>query len=635
MPTVPSPTGPTIAGQPLRGEAAIARATLQALRERDVAFGGAAAFGPVAEQLRGLGQDIQEIAIDQRNEANKIKMLQVESDYLTLAERRLHDPQNGLITWRGEKALAVPSEIDRIYAEFEEQQRATLFTDEQRMAFTEMSMQHRDRANRWGNTHASREIAMFKQEKRNSSREQISDTIASDDSTWDWGWERILKITLDEAADNGWSKEKTLQEISKWASRNHLKVIQRKIDEGFTKEAREYYDSLTVGAQADIEIDPATMEPGKFYKRFALDPNASSVAHRLLKQGEEQEKEKNMRVRVQQWADAQMREEMTPAERRADARARFEGDEERMALDEINTRISELDEREKRTQEDTFGKVYNLWEADKTRTPREHATAKEWRDILTPRQRLTLEEIHRTSLTPRITDDKMWFDWLFMSQKEKAALKPSEYWAMRVLASDDDRRRMDTELRIARAANTDPKASENYQSGWSDRFMLMDALAFYKHGGISKEDSLESIRADKSDAGERKRSAIKRFNQQWEEMRQKFHTDTGQNPDDKDKLRMLRRILKPTIKVQRDDETVRFGQLESPVLDQFRVPFENIPPWDINRLRDFLGEKFTEERVEDLYEIQLLNESGYLSDEVAEVEKARILGSTPTLPRSD
>ena len=554
--------------------------------------GGEAAAAPLREVSRGAAM-LQDQVVRAQIEADQLRLSEEKRAADEWWIRTLTDPQTGAVNRRGKAAFGVTGELLGDWDKFVQERSKGLESDRQRRHYRLSADARRVEILQWGNRHEREQRVVFEEAEFQAGVESAKERASVSPETLETELPWVRQRVQERVNELGLGPEAARQEIQKHETDLHARVIQGMLGKGQYGPARAYFDRW----------------------RERMDPDVRGKVLQAVEEGD-------FRIQSQQEADRIMALDLTDRERMAEAR-KLDGRLRDLTVDRVQARIREEAAFRAQEQDEAFERGAQAIEAAARGefpgavavTGTAAVPADDWAR-LSVRQRHALD---RLANPERQTDDRKWVEFLFMDREELASLSPAEYTELVSHFSDADRAKADTRLKAARDAREGGDAADRFTSLKSDQEMLLEQMQIYGKTRFVGETprTVDEIRERlKKEPDGQTAKAFRQLWDAWDQARAAFHARTGKNPDDKENLRLLREVMRPQIRVRvpdPDDPEQRFFRLTPEEQAKASVPFENIPPADLDRIRVHLGGRIPEdeagrELVEELYMAVLLKD---------------------------
>lgn len=367
------------------------------------AFGGGAAAQGVYNAVAGVGSEIQKIAIDEKNKADQLAVLDGDKDMSALQTDLLYG-KNGAKNRLGKDAFGLPDEIQEKFSKGSQEIEKRLTNDAQRLAFKKQQASRSAELNRTVQAHVSEQIKRFDDQTTESyiANERNAAALSfMDPSRIDISVER-QRMAIQQYSDrNGLGPEYVKQKMLDVASKTHLGVIEQMLTNDLDLIGKQYYENH----KADISADDAL--------RIQRSLDESSL------RGESQRQADKIFM-----STSNRQEALEEARKIQDPKVRDATE------DRVNGMFSQKLQAEREAQDKIYLDATNILDGIK-------GGVKNARDVIPAPMWAKMSLQQRESLQRRREDvdnnDKVWLDFLSMKPEQVAKLSRAEfetkYWS--------------------------------------------------------------------------------------------------------------------------------------------------------------------------------------------------------------
>jgi len=514
------------------------------------ALGGGDSLNRLNAANQGMAGVVQKIAIEEREKADDAVTKEGYAELLRRKNELLWNTESGAYTRKGKDAFGV---IDEYGAQFDkhadEIEKSLIKNNRQREIFNGLRLKIRGEFDEDLQKHTFKESQAY--------NEQVTESgisAAQNDAVLNYQDPKkiISSIETQKALIASGYKGKPPDfikvKIAEATSKTHVGVISRMLANGDDLYAKNYYNAIKEElAGTDVSAVEKALEEGSI-------------------RGESQRQSDDI------WAktNGDVSKAMVEAKKIEDAKLR----------DEVERRIHNLNVQAKQAERDNREQMYlnaaNIVDgAPKGADVRRLVSPTVWSQ-LSVEQRNALER--RAEDLPN--NDKTWLDFLALPSKDVANLSRAEfetkYW---VHLDKSHRAKAEAQWNAARESAAKPGKTPKeieFKSIYSDNQMIVNALASAKVAGIAPGETLEIVRKDA-----KKAAAYTQFSDRVDEAFKAYHAQTGKNPDDATKKKIISDMLMRKVFVNDGwftDSEKPVAALTPEEMKKVYKPIASIPP---------------------------------------------------------
>ena len=216
----------------------------------------------------------------QKKAAEDVRLTNLENQYSAAIRETVHNPNNGLITRKGENAFGISDEGSKYFDKLETDLSKSL-GDDLKNKFKEKVFSTRSAALLQLQGHEKNQYDKYQEVVFDmSGQNNIEDAIAgfNDDTIINSTIQKQFKSTLEYAQRNGLGEEWAKEKINNHTSKTHKAVITRMLNGNATGQAKSYYEKYKEQITGEEKI-----ETEKLIKDGSLKGEAQAIADQVTR----------------------------------------------------------------------------------------------------------------------------------------------------------------------------------------------------------------------------------------------------------------------------------------------------------------------------------------------------------------
>ena len=572
MPTLPRLTGPRVSPSPYPG-----------VRVGVNAPEGDLSRGPF-QAARGLAGDVQEMAgreiqaiqgfeKQERDKAHQIASAEFASN-LSAEETRLKSKLQGV---RGKEALQASTdtlkEFDKIYEE-----RTRKVTDpDLRERFRGHYLQYRDSLNRSAIPYAEAQNRAYDNETSESLIQ--NETVAgigawNDPERVNLAAMRIYGTIEALAARNGKSREWAEAQWGQAVSGLYSGVVNGMLSAGQTREAKDFFDK-----HVDAFQDPEPIK--RALEKDTLLGDVQSAVDSAMTTRQDLDGALERINEIAKGKDPKFRE---------------------MARDLAKERFNDLAVAEDRRQKAVYESITKRHDADPSQDPR-RIDPVGWETLNTARRDAITNRYAKATKEPTAADRQLFLKTLTMPEDELGAMDSVDF-DVKIWSRLPKEFRDEAQTRYIKAfdALRKPEKRVEFQSIISDEQTMFKAAQEFGIGGITKDDTMESI-GKTGLQNDKKQKALLEWRETLNTAMAAQHAITGKNPTDQQRRDLIYSIVESKYVGEADKMTHRIPTAEE-YEKTLSVAYDAIAPADRSTIEAYIqknGGAVTQDKVQRMY----------------------------------